>query len=80
VVSLANQPGRTAALSILFVAIENIVVAKLNPWRIVVVFGFGLLHGLGFAGVSDFSLGLPRNMFVESLVAFNVARSWARFR
>ncbi len=59
------------ALSILFVAIENIVVAKLNPWRIVVVFGFGLLHGLGFAGALT-SLGLPRNMFVESLVAFNV--------
>lgn len=38
------------ALSILFVAIENIVVERLNPWRIVVVFGFGLLHGLGFAG------------------------------
>ncbi|OWP64820.1 hypothetical protein CDA63_00200 [Hymenobacter amundsenii] len=59
------------ALSILFVAIENIVVAKINPWRIVVVFGFGLLHGLGFAGALT-SLGLPRNMFVESLVAFNV--------
>ncbi|MFD2787794.1 HupE/UreJ family protein [Hymenobacter rubripertinctus] len=59
------------ALSILFVAIENIVVARLNPWRIVVVFAFGLLHGLGFAGALT-SLGLPRNMFVESLVAFNV--------
>ncbi|MET4105353.1 HupE/UreJ family protein [Hymenobacter sp. UYP22] len=59
------------ALSILFVAIENIVVERLNPWRIVVVFGFGLLHGLGFAGALT-SLGLPRAMFVESLVAFNV--------
>ena len=59
------------ALSILFVAIENIVVAKLNPWRIVVVFGFGLLHGLGFAGALT-GLGLPRTMFVESLVAFNI--------
>ena len=59
------------ALSILFVAIENIVVERLNPWRVVVVFGFGLLHGLGFAGALT-SLGLPRAMFVESLVAFNV--------
>jgi hypothetical protein len=59
------------ALSILFVAIENIVVKRLNPWRIVVVFGFGLLHGLGFAGALT-GLGLPRTMFVESLVAFNV--------
>ncbi|AHJ99161.1 HupE/UreJ family protein [Hymenobacter swuensis] len=59
------------ALSILFVAIENIVVERLNPWRIVVVFGFGLLHGLGFAGALT-TLGLPQTMFVESLVAFNV--------
>lgn len=59
------------ALSILFVAIENIVVEHLNPWRIVVVFGFGLLHGLGFAGALT-GLGLPPNMFVESLVAFNI--------
>ncbi|SDX77248.1 HupE/UreJ family protein [Hymenobacter psychrophilus] len=59
------------ALSILFVAIENIVVEHLNPWRIVVVFGFGLLHGLGFAGALT-GLGLPTNMFVESLVAFNI--------
>ena len=59
------------ALSILFVAIENIIVTRLNPWRIVVVFGFGLLHGLGFAGALT-GLGLPRTMFVESLVAFNV--------
>ncbi|WP_242478738.1 HupE/UreJ family protein [Hymenobacter lapidiphilus] len=59
------------ALSILFVAIENIVVEHLNPWRIVVVFGFGLLHGLGFAGALT-GLGLPSTMFVESLVAFNV--------
>ena len=59
------------ALSILFVAIENIVVERLNPWRIVVVFGFGLLHGLGFAGALT-GLGLPPNMFAESLVAFNI--------
>lgn len=59
------------ALSILFVAIENIVVEHLNPWRIVVVFGFGLLHGLGFAGALT-GLGLPPNMFIESLVAFNI--------
>ncbi|NVO83738.1 HupE/UreJ family protein [Hymenobacter terrestris] len=59
------------ALSILFVAIENIVVEHLNPWRLVVVFGFGLLHGLGFAGALT-GLGLPPNMFVESLVAFNI--------
>ena len=37
------------ALSILFTAIENIVHDKINPWRLVLIFGFGLIHGLGFA-------------------------------
>lgn len=59
------------ALSILFVAIENIVADRLNPWRVAIVFGFGLIHGMGFASVLT-GLGLPRTMFVESLISFNV--------
>ncbi|WP_245882876.1 HupE/UreJ family protein [Hymenobacter chitinivorans] len=59
------------ALSILFVAIENIVADRLNPWRVAIVFGFGLIHGMGFASVLT-GLGLPRAMFVESLISFNV--------
>ena len=41
------------------------------PWRVVVVFLFGLLHGLGFAGVLR-ELGLPRSEFLTALVSFNV--------
>lgn len=59
------------ALSIGYVALENIVVRELKPWRILVVFGFGLLHGLGFAGVLR-ELGLPRSEFVTALVTFNL--------
>ena len=59
------------ALSILFVAIENIFTEKLSPWRIVIVFGFGLIHGMGFASALT-SLGLPKKSFFESLIAFNV--------
>ena len=59
------------ALSILFVAIENIFADRLNPFRVAIVFGFGLIHGLGFASALT-SLGLPRNLFFESLIAFNV--------
>ena len=59
------------ALSILFVAIENIITDRINPWRLAVVFGFGLIHGLGFASALT-SLGLPRKMFLESLISFNV--------
>ena len=38
------------ALSIAFVALENIFTAKLHRWRVVVVFCFGLIHGLGCPG------------------------------
>ena len=35
------------------------------------MFAFGLLHGLGFAGVLG-ELGLPRSQFVPSLATFNL--------
>jgi hydrogenase/urease accessory protein HupE len=59
------------ALSIAYVGIENVLVKSLKPWRVVVVFAFGLLHGLGFAGVLT-SLGLPAGETVTALIAFNV--------
>ena len=39
------------ALSIVYVAVENVLTDRMTRWRPPVVFGFGLLHGLGFAGV-----------------------------
>ena len=59
------------ALSIAFVAIENLLVKEWNPWRLAIVFAFGLIHGLGFAS-SLSEIGLPRNQFLISIVAFNV--------
>jgi hypothetical protein len=59
------------ALSIAYVAIENLVTRELKPWRLALVFMFGLLHGLGFAGVLR-DLGLPRGEFLTALVTFNV--------
>lgn len=58
------------ALSIAFVAVENICTSELKPWRPAVVFGFGLIHGLGFSSVL-LSLGLPRAQFLPALLAFN---------
>lgn len=58
------------ALSIAWVAVENVVTDELRPWRVWVVFGFGLLHGLGFAGVLS-ELGLPRSETVTALLSFN---------
>jgi HupE / UreJ protein len=59
------------AASIVFVALENIFVRKLHPWRPVVIFGFGLLHGLGFASVLA-EFGLPQGQFLPALIGFNV--------
>jgi hypothetical protein len=59
------------AASIAFIAIENLFRTSLSRWRPWVVFGFGLLHGLGFASVlSEF--GLPSDQFVLALAAFNI--------
>ncbi|RZK97459.1 MAG: HupE/UreJ family protein, partial [Hymenobacter sp.] len=59
------------ALSILFVALENIITTKLSPWRLVIVFGFGLIHGMGFASALT-GLGLPQKDYFGSLISFNV--------
>jgi len=59
------------ALSIAYVAIENVLTRQLHAWRVLVVFLFGLLHGLGFAGVLR-ELGLPRSEFLTALLSFNV--------
>jgi hydrogenase/urease accessory protein HupE len=59
------------ALSIAYVAIENIVTTELKSWRVALVFSFGLLHGMGFAGVLH-DLGLPRSDFLAALVTFNL--------
>lgn len=59
------------ALSIAFVAIENVIFKDMTRWRPALVFAFGLFHGLGFAGVlSDY--GLPQDQLLVSLLSFNV--------
>lgn len=59
------------AASIVYVGIENLFLRKLPPWRPFVIFGFGLLHGLGFASVLQ-EFGLGNDHFVPKLIGFNV--------
>lgn len=59
------------ALSIFFVAVENLLVRELKPSRLAIVFGFGLVHGMGFAGVLG-QLGLPPGSYLNALISFNV--------
>lgn len=70
-----NVPGSVVepliAASIVFIAIENIWAKGISPWRPFVIFGFGLLHGLGFASVLG-EFGLPEGTFIAALIGFNV--------
>jgi hydrogenase/urease accessory protein HupE len=59
------------ALSIAYVALENVVTSELKPWRLALVFSFGLLHGMGFAGVLR-ELGLPHSQYLNALATFNI--------
>ncbi len=66
------------AASITFVAIENVISPELSKWRPFVIFGFGLLHGLGFASVLG-EIGLPEDQFFPALIAFNVGVELGQF-
>lgn len=59
------------ALSIVYVAVENIFTDGLNPWRPAIIFCFGLLHGLGFASVLT-AYGLPDGAVLPALLGFNI--------
>ncbi len=59
------------AASIVYVCVENIFLSHLSRWRPVLIFAFGLLHGLGFAGALT-EFGLSQNNLVSGLIGFNV--------
>ncbi len=72
---VANLPPEIVepliAASIVYVCVENIFSEHLKKWRPLLVFAFGLLHGLGFAGVLS-EIGLSQEYFVTGLIAFNI--------
>jgi len=59
------------ALSIAVVGIENIFFRKVKASRWLIVFCFGLIHGMGFASALR-GLGLPKGNFWTVLASFNV--------
>ncbi len=59
------------AASIVFIAVENLFTDRLKRWRPLVIFGFGLIHGLGFAGVLA-ETGFPPSQIASALAGFNV--------
>jgi len=60
----------TIALSVVLAALNNIW-PLVHGRRWLVAFGFGLIHGFGFASVLA-DLGLPREALLLALVGFNV--------
>lgn len=74
VLGLASIPSAVIepliAASIVFVAVENLVSSSQRP-RWLVTFGFGLVHGFGFAGVLQ-ELELGGAALARALVGFNL--------
>lgn len=59
------------AFTIAWAALENILFREPSAWRPALVFGFGLIHGMGFAGAFG-DLGLPAEIFWPALIGFNI--------
>lgn len=72
---IINLPDRVVepliALSIAYIGVENIWHKQLYKGRLLLVFAFGLLHGMGFAGVLK-EFGMPDEAFLTALISFNV--------
>jgi hypothetical protein len=59
------------AFSIAYVAVENLTRKDSSRSRLLLVFGFGLLHGQGFASALS-QTGLPHDAFLVALLSFNL--------
>ena len=80
--NILNPPARiiepTIALSIVFVGMHSMVMRKRNPgeksspdMRLLFAFGFGFIHGFGFANALR-ELEQPRQALVAALFSFNL--------
>jgi HupE / UreJ protein len=73
--NIIHLPGNIVepliAASIVWVGVENFFIKQTAAYRPALVFGFGLLHGLGFASALS-ELDLPQTNFLLALLSFNV--------
>jgi hypothetical protein len=60
------------AVSILYMALENIVSRTASAERWAIAFGFGLVHGFGFSFALSETMQFAGTHLLSSLVAFNV--------
>ncbi len=59
------------AASIVAVALENLIRQEYSHWRLLIVFVFGLIHGLGFAGVMSTRLDSTSSLII-GLLGINI--------
>ncbi|MBB5350853.1 hypothetical protein HNR46_001087 [Haloferula luteola] len=73
------------ALSIAALAVENLIFRQFRPWRLAVIFAFGLVHGMGFATVLADGIGrgegflgrlLCANLGVEAAQVVVLGAAW----
>ncbi len=67
----ANIVQPLIAATIAFVAIENIWQAQYTHRRLIIVFAFGLIHGMGFASALG-DLTIPKESILAALGGFNL--------
>lgn len=67
----ANIVEPIIALSIVFTALENIYSQSVSNWRVLLIFIFGLIHGMGFASALQ-ETNIPKHQFFVALLSFNV--------
>ena len=72
---IVRAPGEIVepliALSVAYVGVENLFTSRLRPSRVLIVFAFGLLHGLGFASAMS-ELPYSHADLIRMLVTFNI--------
>jgi hydrogenase/urease accessory protein HupE len=75
VLNIISIPSRwvemAIALSIAYIATENLWSKEPNQFRWQLAFGFGLIHGLGFSSALQ-ELALPQNNLMTSLASFSI--------
>jgi hypothetical protein len=77
ILGFVSLPGRLVdiliAAIIALIGIENLFAKKLGPQRLILVFAFGLIHGMGFASVLAEKLeNVPRALLTVPLLGFNI--------
>jgi hydrogenase/urease accessory protein HupE len=82
VLNIISVPSRWVeiiiALSIAYIAAENLWRKEPNKARWQLAFGFGLIHGLGFSSALQ-ELELPRNNLITSLASFSLGIELGQF-